>query len=89
MCRVVNRTYQVSGQFGSKRATRRHLFRHGGISPAVKGGDPIWVDLTVAAVWDDADAFSYAIAVVRDVSERRAAEAALADRGRHLADAEA
>jgi diguanylate cyclase (GGDEF)-like protein/PAS domain S-box-containing protein len=54
-----------------------------------KSGDPISVDLTVTAVQDDADEFSYAIAVVRDVSERRNAETALADRGRHLADAEA
>jgi diguanylate cyclase (GGDEF)-like protein/PAS domain S-box-containing protein len=54
-----------------------------------KGGDPISVDTTVTAVRDDTDEFSYAIAVVRDVSERRDAEMALADRGRHLADAEA
>jgi diguanylate cyclase (GGDEF)-like protein/PAS domain S-box-containing protein len=54
-----------------------------------KGGDPIWVELTVTAVRDDADTFNYAIAVVRDISARREAETALADRGRHLADAEA
>jgi diguanylate cyclase (GGDEF)-like protein/PAS domain S-box-containing protein len=54
-----------------------------------KSGDPISVDLTVTAVRDDDNEFSYAIAVVRDVSERREAETALADRGRHLADAEA
>jgi len=54
-----------------------------------KAGDPIWVDLTVTAVRDDADEFSYAIALVRDITERRKTETALADRGRHLADAEA
>src|ERR1043165_6629219 len=52
-----------------------------------KAGDPIWVDLTVTAVRDDADEFSYAIALVRDVTARRETEKALADRERHLADA--
>lgn len=70
----------ISGDLSSYTIEKRYV---------TKGGDSIWADLTVTAVRDDADVFSYAIAVVRDVSQRRAAEAALAERERCLADAEA
>ena len=54
-----------------------------------KGGDPIWVDVMATAVRDHKGGFRYFIGMMHDISRRREAETTLADRERHLADAEA
>jgi diguanylate cyclase (GGDEF)-like protein/PAS domain S-box-containing protein len=53
-----------------------------------KGGETIWVGLTATAVRTEDGEFRYAIGIVNDISERRAAEAALAERERQLAHAQ-
>ncbi len=49
-----------------------------------KGGEPIWVDLTVSPIWKPGEAPDFHVAVIQDIDERRRMQDALQDRERHL-----
>ncbi|MGB7523588.1 bifunctional diguanylate cyclase/phosphodiesterase [Castellaniella sp.] len=49
-----------------------------------KGGESIWVDLTVSPIWKPGEAPDLHVAVIQDVDERRRMQDALQDRERHL-----
>jgi PAS domain S-box-containing protein len=42
-----------------------------------KGGDIVWVNLTVSTMWEEGDEAVYNIAVIEDITERKKTEAAL------------
>lgn len=49
-----------------------------------KGGEPIWVDLTVSPIWQPGEEPDYYVAIIQDIGERRRMQDALQERERHL-----
>ena len=64
-----------NGDIPSYRVEKRYLR---------KSGEPLWVDVTVTGVHDDAGRYLYSIGIIQDIDERRVAETAAAEREAEL-----